>query len=188
VDLAGAAGVLWRWPLQQHRTRPSSRLGGETLSLRQERRKTMARIEKSILVHASVEDVYAVARDPNRWPDWFVGMTTIDKLTGVGKVGTVAEFGYTMAGMRFPVAVEVLEDHLGSDGGRWKGKIVGPLAGEQTWTYTPKEDATEVSVDLEYTVPGKALGQIANRLLIERQQERSADQTLQNLKALCEAG
>ena len=148
----------------------------------------MARIQKSILIHASVEDIYAVAHDPNRWPDWFVGMSEIDKLTGAGEVGTVAEFGYTMAGMRFPVTVEVLEDHLGPDGARWKGKIAGPLAGEQTWTYTPKGSDTEVSLDLEYTVPGKALGQIANRLIIERQQDRSADQTLQNLKALCEAG
>ena len=148
----------------------------------------MARIEKSILIHASVEDVYAVARDPNRWPDWFVGMSEIDKLTGAGGVGTVAEFGYTMAGMRFPVTVEVLEDHIGPDGARWKSKIAGPLAGEQTWTYTPKGGDTEVSVDLEYTVPGKALGQIANRLIIERQQNRSADQTIENLKALCEGG
>ena len=146
----------------------------------------MARIQKSILIHASVEDVYAVARDPNRWPDWFVGMSEIDKLTGAGEVGTVAEFGYAMAGMRFPVTVEVLDAHLGPDGGRWKGKIAGPLAGEQTWTYTPKGTDTEVSVDLEYTVPGKALGQIANRLIIERQQDRSADQTIENLKALCE--
>jgi coenzyme Q-binding protein COQ10 len=40
---------------------------------------------------------------------------------------------------------------------------------------------------MEYTVPGKALGKIANRLIIERTQERSADQTLENLKMLCEA-
>ena len=147
----------------------------------------MARIERSILIHAPVDKVYAVARDPNRWPTWFVGMDEIDKLTGSGEVGTVVEFGYAMAGMRFPVTVEVLEDHVGPEGARWKGKIGGPLAGEQTWVYTPKGSDTEVTVELEYTVPGKALGQIANRLIIERTQERSADETMENLKALCEA-
>ena len=147
----------------------------------------MARIERSILIHAPVDKVYAVARDPNRWPTWFVGMDEIDKLTGSGEVGTIAEFGYAMAGMRFPVTVEVLEDHVGPEGARWKGKIGGPLAGEQTWVYTPKGSDTEVTVELEYTVPGKALGQIANRLIIERTQERSADETMENLKALCEA-
>ena len=148
----------------------------------------MAQIKKSTLIHAPIEKVYAVARDPNRWPDWFVGMSDIDQLTGEGEVGTVAEFGYTMAGVRFPVTVEVLEDHFSPEGARWKGKIGGPLAGEQTWTYTPKGGDTEVTVDMEYTVPGKALGKIANRLIIERTQERSLVQTLENLKILCEGG
>jgi uncharacterized membrane protein len=147
----------------------------------------MAQIKKSILIHAPVEKVYAVARDPSRWSTWFVGMSKIDELTGEGEVGTVAEFSYTLAGMGFPVTVEVMEDHVGPEGARWKGKIGGPLAGEQTWTYTPKDGDTEVSVNLEYTVPGKALGKIANRLVIERTQERAADQTLENLKRLCEA-
>jgi coenzyme Q-binding protein COQ10 len=93
-----------------------------------------------------------------------------------------------MAGVHFPVTVKVLEDHIGSEGGRWKGKVEGPLAGEHTWTYTPKNGDTEVTVDMEYTVPGKALGKIADRLVVERTQERSAEQTLQNLKLLCETG
>jgi coenzyme Q-binding protein COQ10 len=148
----------------------------------------MAHLKKSILIHASVEKVYGVARDPNRWPAWYVGMGGIEKLTGAGEAGTVAEFGYMMGGMRFPVSTEVLEDHVGPEGARWKGKIGGPLAGEQTWTYTPKNGDTEVTADLEYTVPGKALGKIADRLIVERTQERSLEQTLENLKLLCEWG
>jgi carbon monoxide dehydrogenase subunit G len=144
-------------------------------------------MKKSILIHAAVEKVYAVARDPRRWTEWFEGMSEIEELSGEGGVGTVAQFSYAMAGMRFPVTVEVMEDHVSPDGAQWKGKIGGPLAGEQTWTYTPKNGDTEVTVDMEYTVPGKALGKIADRLIIERTQERSADQTMKNLKALCEA-
>lgn len=146
----------------------------------------MAHVRKSILIHAPVEKVYGVARDPNRWPVWFVGMGDIDNLTGEGGVGTVVEFSYMMAGMRFPVTVEVLEDHVSPEGARWKGKVEGPLAGEQIWTYTPKNGDTEVTVDMEYSVPGKALGKIADRLIIERTQEHSAEQTLENLKLLCE--
>jgi uncharacterized membrane protein len=147
----------------------------------------MAHVTKSILIHAPVEEVYALARDPNHWPTWFVGMDEIEKLTGEGEVGTVAEFGYTMSGMRFSVTIRVLEDHIGPEEGRWRGEIEGPLAGEQTWTYVPADDGTQVTADIEYTVPGKALGKIANRLLIERAQERSLEQTLENLKKLCEA-
>jgi len=148
----------------------------------------MAFLQKGVVIRAPLEEVYAVARNPNRWPVWFVGMSEIEKLEGEGEVGTVAEFGYMMAGIRFPVTVEVLEDHIDEEGARWKGKIGGPLAGEQTWVYTPKDGQTEVAVDMEYTVPGKALGKIANRLIIERTQERSLVQTLENLKILCEGG
>ncbi len=147
----------------------------------------MAHVKKSILIHAPVEKVYTLARDPQRWATWFVGLSEPEKLTGEGEVGTVAEFSYMMAGMRFPVTTEVLEDHISPEGAQWKGKIGGPLAGEQTWTYAPRNGDTEVTVDMEYTVPGKALGKIANRLIVERMQERSLEQTLENLKLLCEA-
>jgi len=148
----------------------------------------MAYLKKSILIHASVEDVYALARDPNRWPVWYVGMSELDELTGEGEVGTTAQFRYTMAGMSFPVTVEVLEDQSDPEGARWHGRIEGPLAGEQTFTYAPDDGDTEVTAEIEYTVPGKALGRVANRLVIERMQARSMEATLDNLKLLCEEG
>jgi hypothetical protein len=43
-----------------------------------------------------------------------------------------------------------------------------------------------VTADIEYTVPGKASGKIADRLILERTQEHSLEQALENLKLLCE--
>ncbi len=148
----------------------------------------MAHLKKSILIHAPVEQVYALARDPRRWVTFWVGLGEPEELTGQGEVGTVVKHSYLMAGMRFPVTSRVLEDHIGPEGGRWRGKIEGPLAGEQTWTYTPKDGDTEVTADIKYTVPGSALGRIADRLIIERMQEQVVEQTLGNLRLLCEKG
>jgi uncharacterized membrane protein len=91
-----------------------------------------------------------------------------------------------MAGMRFPVTTRVLEDRVSPEGAQWKAEIEGPLAGEHTWTYTPKNGDTMVTVDMEYSVPGKVVGTMVDRLIIECLQERSLDQTLENLKLLCE--
>lgn len=146
----------------------------------------MAHLKKSIRIHSPVEDVYTVARNPDLWPVWYVGMSKIEDLEGKGEPGTVAKFGYVMAGISFPVTVEVLEDKSSPKGARWRGQIGGPLSGEQTFTYVPSDGETEVTAEIEYTVPGKALGKIANRLLIERMQARSLEQTLDNLKLLCE--
>ncbi len=41
--------------------------------------------------------------------------------------------------------------------------------------------------EIDYTIPGKVLGKIADSLLIEKMQERGLEQTLDNLKLLCEA-
>lgn len=148
----------------------------------------MAHLKKSILIHAPVEKVYALARDPKCWATWYVGLSEPEELTGKGGAGTIARCSYMMAGTRFPVTIEVLEEHIGLDEARWKGRIGGPLAGEHTWTYVTRGNDTEVTADLEYTVPGAALGRIADRLIIERMQERSLEQTLENLRLLCETG
>jgi len=148
----------------------------------------MAHISKNAVIDAPLDKVYAVARDPDRWAEWFVGLSEPEKLEGSGEVGTVAEFSYALAGMNFPVKVEVLEDEIGPRSARWKGRIEGPLAGQQTWTYESVGGGTEVAMELEYTVPGSALGKLADRLVIERNQERAAEQTMENLKELCEEG
>lgn len=148
----------------------------------------MTKVKKSILIHAPMEAVFALATDPKRWDTWYAGLSEPEKITGEGEAGTVVEHSYLLAGIRFPVTSHVLEKQSSPEGGRWRGKVEGPLAGEHTWTYTPKNGDTEVMVEMDYTVPGKALGKIADRLIIERMEERSLDQTLENLKLLCEQG
>ncbi len=147
----------------------------------------MAHLRKSILIHAPVEKVAAFAGDPRNWAAFWVNLGEPEEQIGEGEVGTVVKHSYLMAGVRFPVTSRVLENATGPEGTRWRGAIEGPLSGEQAWTYARKGDDTEVTADIEYTVPGSALGRIADRLIVERMQERALGQTLENLKLLCEA-
>lgn len=148
----------------------------------------MAHLEASILIHAPMEEVYALARDPTRWPIWFDGMGEIKELTGEGEVGTVVKFNFMMTGTSFPVTITVLEDHTGPEGAHWKAKFEGPLTGEHNWTYVPKNGATETTAEIDYELPGAVLGKIADRLIVERMHQRSLELSLENLKLLCEAG
>lgn len=147
----------------------------------------MAHIRKNILINAPVEKVYAFARDPKRWNTWWTGLSEPQEITGTGDVGTVVKHNYTMAGMTFPVISRVLEDKPSPRQGRWRGEFNGPITGEHTWTYTANGPKTEVIVDIAYTVPGKLLGVIANKLVIERLQEQAMQHTIENLKLVCEA-
>jgi uncharacterized membrane protein len=100
---------------------------------------------------------------------------------------TVVTHSYLMAGVHFPVTTKVLEHRSESDGSfYWKGENEGSLAGWTSWDYRPKDDGTVVILELEYTVPGSVLGKVADRLFVERSQERAAHHTLENLKQLTE--
>jgi uncharacterized membrane protein len=146
----------------------------------------MAHLKKSILVQAPLEKVYALARDPQRWTTWYLGFSGPEKLIGAGEVGTIVKHSYLMSGMHFPVTTRVVEDRVSPQGAQWKGVVEGPLAGEHTWTYTPKKGGTQVTVDMEYSVPEKLVSAMVDRFIIEYLQERSMEQTLLNLKLLCE--
>jgi len=146
----------------------------------------MAHLKKNILIFAPVEKVYALARDPMLWAAWYVGLGKPEKVTGKGEVGTIVEHSYMLGDIRFPVTSRVMEDSSGPDGCRWQGLIEWPFDGKQTWNYRPQSGGTEVTCEIEYTVPGKALGKFVNRLFIERMIERDADLTMKNLKMMCE--
>ncbi len=148
----------------------------------------MTRIHKSTLIGAPIAEVYLKARDPAGWPTWFAGLTGPDSLDGDGAVGTKGDYTLALAGVNFPVSVEVVEDQHGPEGASWRGRIGGPLAGKHHWTYRPHGDQTEVTVDMEYTVPGAALGRLADKLIVERMMERNVQQSIDNLKLICEHG
>lgn len=147
----------------------------------------MHKINQSIRINKTPKEAYSIARNPASWSTWFNGLSGPDQLKGSGEKGTVGEFTYTLVGFHFPVTVEVTEDYSGDDGCRWCSDLKGPLAGNQSYDYQPIEGGTELKVEIEYTIPGKALGKLANRLIIERMQEKSVHQTLENLKMLCES-
>lgn len=147
----------------------------------------MTQIRKNIFIDAPIEKVYAFARDPERWNLFFTGLSEPETIKGKGEVGTTVKHNYIVAGMHFPVTTKVLIDKPGPKTAQWKGQIEGPLDGNQEWNYTAKNDGTDVVVTIDYTVPAKALGKFADRLLIERMQEKAIEHTLENLKLFCEA-
>ncbi len=83
----------------------------------------------------------------------------------------------------------MVENHTEADGSfsHWKGENEGSLAGWISWDYEPKDSGTLVTFEIEYAVPGSVLGKVADRLFIERNQERAARHILENLKQLAEA-
>jgi uncharacterized membrane protein len=147
----------------------------------------LANIKKSIFINAPVSKVHDIARDPNNWSSLIAGLGEAERVEGDGGAGTRTKHLYTMAGVSMPVETEVTLDRTNEDGS-WSNhnEFSGPLSGWQTWEYRPKDGGTEVTAEVEYTVPGKVLGKFADKLIVERMQERSAEESLERLKLLVE--
>lgn len=147
----------------------------------------MARLKKSISINAPVDKVHNTARDPHGWPTWYAGLGEEEEVQGDGGPGTKATHRYTMAGVGFSVETEVTEDRTNDDGSCFhRNEFSGPLNGWQTWEYRPTDGGTEVTVEIDYTVPGKVLGKFADKLIVEKMQEREVQESLERLKLLVE--
>jgi coenzyme Q-binding protein COQ10 len=145
----------------------------------------MARITKKILIHAPYLPTNPIMFDPNRWCDWYVGLSAPSRVNGTGDVGTVSEHTLLVAGHHYPVTHTVVE-RSNEDIPYWKGEFTGSLEGWHRWTYTPVNGGMEVAVEHEYTLPGALLGRIADRMFVERMIDRMLGHSLENLKTLCE--
>ena len=147
----------------------------------------MTHIHDSIIVNAPVDKVYSLARDPRKWATWWVNLSEPRKIKGDGSPGTQVEHDYLVAGLQLHLKTKVLDDNYGADGaGHWRGSFEGSMKGEHRWDYEPAEDGTRVTADIDYTVPGSVLGKVADRLVVERMEERAIHQTLENLKFMIE--
>ena len=147
----------------------------------------MSHIEKTMIIHAPVAEVSAVAFDPHRWHLWYIGLTEPEEIQGTGEPGTVVKHQLLMAGVHIPVVTRVLVADNAAPVHRWDATIEGPFDGRHTWTYTPVPEGTLAKVVMDTKMPGAFLGEFVDRLFMERMQDHNMEQTLNNLKLLCES-
>lgn len=147
----------------------------------------MSLLKQSIFINAPLEKVFAYATNPKDWSNWYAHLTGPEKLSGNGEAGTVGEFKYILVGQHLPMTIEVKEKSQTADHAIWRGTFDGLLHGVQLFAYQAKDGGTDLTVDIEYSVPGNIFGKIMDLVLIEKLQTNSTTHTLENLKAICES-
>jgi uncharacterized membrane protein len=160
----------------------------------------MSHLKRIVKIHAPLETVYNTVHDlhdPKHWADWYVGVSDEVEMKVEGRAG---QHRLLMVGTPFPLTQRVLEDNLGEDEAHWKARAVGPartvevtrpcrlvmLSGETDWTYRAIDDDTEVTVVRDFTVPTEMLETEDDRTVIERIEAQCLEQSLENLRQLCE--
>ena len=156
----------------------------------------MSHLKRTTRINAPLEQVYATAHDPIHWSDWYVGISNEKNL----EVAASGQTRILIVGTPFPLTQRVLEDRLRGTEAHWRAEPEGKsktidvrdsckmlmISGEQDWSYSSKNGETEVRVVLDFVVPSELLERAEDRNLIERMEAECLEQSLENLRLLCE--
>jgi hypothetical protein len=141
-------------------------------------------VEKSIIIHATPAEVDAVTLDGSLLPQWYAGVQTAEPDATYPEAGGVVNMIYRSAGINFKMSMTSLRLVKGES---LLLKLDGMITGKSRWFYVPEGDNTRVSCRFEYEMPGGSLGQVANKLVVERMNVQNLEKSLEDLKALVES-
>lgn len=144
----------------------------------------MPTIEQKITINASVAKVYAMIANASNWTEYVSSLTDISNVSSPGlEPGTTYDWEYRMLGVKLS-GTGVVTDNvpLKSFAMRMEGTI--PM----TEKYTMREvnGATELTIAIDYQMPGRVLEKIANSKLVEKLNIREGENVLAKVKLLCE--
>jgi uncharacterized protein YndB with AHSA1/START domain len=145
----------------------------------------MSHLSTTLRVDAPPTAVFDLLADPARAPEWQTMIAEMGEISGrPGGVGSSYTGFYKVAGRRIEghfvvTAAErpTLHQAAGTTRGGWT-----------RWTtmIEPVDGGSEVTVDLEYELPGEVLGSVFSAITGNRL-EQEVRRTYENLKALVEA-
>ena len=148
----------------------------------------MGHIRQNFHVDAPRERVWELAADATRLPEWNTSFIEVKDVSGpLDRVGASYTSVLKLAGRRLE--------------GRWElsrveapslAELTGTAPGGGRATYTARYEAagggTEVTWELDYELPGGFVGDVADKLFVERANERDFKHSAENFKAILEAG
>jgi len=145
----------------------------------------MPYVEQSIDIQASVEAVFGyIADQPDQMAQWWPPIELQERVTPAPTViGSVSRYVYNMMGVR------IKGEHRVDEMNRNQRLLVRTISGIESafdFSFASSSSGTNLTIRVDYTLPGSVLGQLLNRLAIEQKNERDLQQGLQNLKNILE--
>jgi len=121
-----------------------------------------------------VQTLDRIVKNPRQWPQFWVGMSEPDKIEGDGRPGSRIEFSLVMMGMHLRQIDKTVEERHNPDGSTdWRWEFEGTAPGWLTCHHEPKDGGTQITTEFDYTLPGSFFGKIADRLVVEKMEQRT---------------
>ena len=141
----------------------------------------MAKVEGTVHINVPAEQVLEVVLYIPGLPEVIPSLENVWDIQGHG-VGCTYQWKYKMSGVSFEGGAEITE----ANPKRMVLKTSGGIPSTWVYEFTPTADGTDLKLSVDYTVPGAALGAIADKLVVERQNQKEVNQSLANIKARLE--
>ena len=147
----------------------------------------MGHVRERFHVDAPIEVCWELGADPGRFVEWQEGVLEVkDHTSKLDRVGDGYSPVFRIAGRKLEGRFEVskidkprLLELTGSNPAGARGK--------STQWMEPAGTGTDITFELEYELPGGFVGDLADKLFMERSIERQIRHSNENFKALCEA-
>ena len=145
----------------------------------------MPRVETSVTIHSPIDKVFDTIVDQELTTQWSSGVSEVTNIKGdPWEKGSSADVAYHVLGMK-------LIQHMVTSEIEKPRKVTylmeGGLPGTLEFALEPQGQVTKVDMRIDYSVPGGILGKIANRVLLERMNQKNIESTTEGLKIFCEA-
>lgn len=144
----------------------------------------MAKVSASVAINKPIQEVFDYAASPVNGPAFIPNLNENTNIQPEQPgLGQTFDWRFNLAGVDLKGKAEVL-------GYEPPHKVVIKTTGDSntTWIYTFQEErgGTRVSAEVDYEIVESALQKIANRVVVDKLNQRTAEQMLENLKTILE--
>ncbi len=144
----------------------------------------MATIKRSIEIGAPLEKVFNFVSSPENWTRYVTSLIAVENLSDQEiKPGTTFDWTYRMLGTDFKGKGKVLDYEKNR---KFTMRMEGNFPITETYIFDGDQNSTTLTVEIEYELPGRLLGAIADKIVVEKLNVKEADTVLDKVKTLCE--
>jgi anaerobic magnesium-protoporphyrin IX monomethyl ester cyclase len=142
-------------------------------------------ISRSLKINAPVEKVFNYITDPKNWTVYVTSLVDVRNISDKKiKKGTAYKWTYRMLGVNLSGSGNIVEFRRNKE---FAMAMEGSFPIREIFKFEEDNGSTKLIFSIQYNVPGKVLGVIANRLVIEKLNVKEAVAVLNKVKAICEA-
>ncbi|HYZ78515.1 MAG TPA: SRPBCC family protein [Gaiellaceae bacterium] len=142
----------------------------------------VAEIHKSVTIDAPAERVFDLLDDPSAIPSYTPSVERVEDVRqSEQRIGDTFRVIYKAVGMTFEEKFTVIEHNRPT---RLASRFENGMKGTFVYQVTPQGEHTALTVDVQYELPGGALGKAVDALLLERANEKTIEKQLDNLRQM----